>query len=285
MAVIKIVKTKTALVAEGGGMRGIFCAGVLDVFFENKFDPFDLYIGVSAGACNLASHLSGQHRRNYNIYMDLMTGPEFISLKKFMRGGHLMDLDYLWDTIDVRIPLAVKDIFKKKKKEFIITGTNALSGEPVYIQPTPENCSLALKASSAVPLLYRHFIDISGIDMVDGGVADPIPVIEAFRRGARNIVIIRTRPPEYYKTKGLENIVSSLAMRKFPNLSKAVAGQADTYRKCMDFILNPPRDTFITQIAPVQPLRTGRTTQDRECLVADYELGRRHGEAFISAWE
>ena len=284
MAGIKRTKPRTALVVEGGGMRGIFCAGVLDVFYENLFDPFDLYIGVSAGACNLASHLAEQHRRNYTIYMDLMTVPEFISMKKFMHGGHFLDLDYLWDVIDAKIPLAIDAIFKKRNKEFIITGTSVESGMPVYIHPTPDICSLALKASSAIPLLYRKYIEVSGVALVDGGVADPIPAGEAYRRGAREIVVIRSRPAEYCKTKGFENIISSFALRKHRNLSAAIARQADTYQRNMDFILTPPRNVSIRQIAPGQQLLTGRTTQKKMCLIADYELGRRLGESFINGW-
>jgi predicted patatin/cPLA2 family phospholipase len=278
-------KPGIALVTEGGGMRGIFCAGVLDVFMEQKFSPFDLYIGVSAGACNLASHLAGQHRRNFRIYTRLMTRPEFISLKKFISGSHLMDLDYLWSTINIEDPLAVTEIYRDNSSDFIVVGSSVETGKAVYLQPRPEDCSESLKASSAVPLLYRGFLEINGIMLVDGGVADPIPAIEAYRRGARRIVVIRTRPALYRKTKGLENFLSSFAMRKWPELSKAIKNQADTYGRCVDFILNPPADVEIIQIAPDAPLKCGRTTQKKELLLSDYELGRKHGEMFARSWE
>jgi predicted patatin/cPLA2 family phospholipase len=281
----KSSKLKTALVAEGGGMRGIFSAGVLDVFMEKKFDPFDMHIGASAGACNLASHLAGQHKRNFRIYTRMMTRPEFISMKKFLSGKHMMDLDYLWDAIDIEDPLDVKEIYRDKRRDFIVTGTSVDTGEASYMKPTAEDCSVSLKASSAVPLLYRGFLEINGTRMVDGGVADPIPAAEAYRRGFRTIVVIRTRPPEYRKTKGFENYLSSLATKKWPRLSEAVKDQAGTYGRCVNFILNPPADAEILQIAPEEPLKSGRTTQDMERLLADYELGRKHGEQFISRWK
>src|SRR5512135_324999 len=96
---------KRALVVEGGGMRGIFSAGVLDAFLEQDFDPFDIYIGVSAGACNLSSQVAGQYRRNFRIYTNQMVRPEFISVGKFLRGGHYMDLDWLWETFQRVDPL------------------------------------------------------------------------------------------------------------------------------------------------------------------------------------
>ncbi len=274
----------TALVVEGGGMRGIFAAGVLDVFMERGFDPFDLFIGVSAGACNLASHLAAQHGRNFRIYTRIMTRPDFISAKKFLRGGHYMDLDYLWDAIDAEDPLDIPAIVRGRR-DYLITATSVERAAPVYIAPTAGNCNDSLKASSSIPLLYRRFITVNGEALVDGGVSDPLPAREARRRGARTIVVIRTRPAAYVKKKGIENRVSSLATGRHPALSRAILGQAGTYGSCMDFILSPPADTRIFQVAPADALATGRTTQDVRTLTADYELGRKLGDGFIDRWE
>jgi predicted patatin/cPLA2 family phospholipase len=90
-------KKNSALVVEGGGMRGVFSAGVLNAFGTTGFDPFDLYIGVSAGACNLAAHLAEQHNRNYHVTTAYSATSRFINLLRFIRGGHYMDLDWLWD--------------------------------------------------------------------------------------------------------------------------------------------------------------------------------------------
>ncbi|MBP7734872.1 MAG: patatin family protein [Spirochaetes bacterium] len=285
MTVKKNTTLKCALVVEGGGMRGIFPAGVLDVFLEKKFDPFGLYVGVSAGACNLASHLAGQHERNFRIYTQLMTRPGFISLRKFLQGGHLMDLDYLWDLIDDQEPLSLEEIFKHKGKEYVVVGTNANLGIPVYMRTNERNCNECLKASSAVPLLYRGIVEIDSTHYVDGGVTDPIPAMEAYRRGARIITVIRTRPAHFRKKKGIENYISSFATRAWPKLSDAVKAQAETYSRCVDFILNPPNDATIIQIAPETQLRTGRTTQDIGSLLADYKTGRKIGEEFVFRWE
>ena len=78
-------------------MRGVFSTGVLDGFLERQFDPFHLYVGVSAGATSIAAYLAEMHGRNRRIYTELSTGPEFINLARFLRGGHLMDLDWLWN--------------------------------------------------------------------------------------------------------------------------------------------------------------------------------------------
>ena len=284
MARRRVERIQTALVAEGGGMRGIFTAGVLDVFLEHTFDPFDIYIGVSAGACNLSSHLARQHRRNFRVIVNLMTRPAFISRKKFLSGGHMMDLDYLWDVMREEEPLDVENIIRIRRKKFFIVATSVETGGPIYLEPTKEDCLICLKASSAVPLLYRGFVTLGGSRLVDGGVSDPIPAREAYRRGARRIVVIRTRPPDYVKTKGFENYISSFATRRWPRLSRAILHQADTYRQCVAFILNPPQDAEVCQIAPPAPLKSTRTTRDTKLLLADYETGRRAGEEFMKNW-
>src|SRR5512142_2104419 len=96
---------RAAIVVEGGAMRGVFSAGVLDVFLEKDFDPFDLAIGVSAGACNLASHLARQHGRNKRCYFDLMTQREFFDRRRLFSRRSVLDLDWLWDMLADREPL------------------------------------------------------------------------------------------------------------------------------------------------------------------------------------
>ena len=93
------------LLVEGGAMRGIFTTGVLDGFLEARFNPFDLFIGVSSGAANLAAYLAEMPKRNFRIYTDYSLRPEFISFKRFIRGGHLMDLDWLWEKTIAEIRL------------------------------------------------------------------------------------------------------------------------------------------------------------------------------------
>ena len=120
---------KTALVVEGGGMRGIFAAGVLDAFLQERFNPFDLLIGVSAGAITLASYLSGQYQRYYRIITGPMNMKEFLSFRRFVRGGHLMDLDWLWEYAAEHEPLDTKAATCNPAHEYLVGVTDALTGE------------------------------------------------------------------------------------------------------------------------------------------------------------
>ena len=120
--------SESALVVEGGALRGVFSTGLLDGFLEAQFNPFDLFIGVSSGASNLAAYLAGMIGRNRNIYMDYSLRKEFISFPKFLRGGHLLDLDWLWDITIREIRLDLATIYARKKP-FIVVLTDVQTGD------------------------------------------------------------------------------------------------------------------------------------------------------------
>lgn len=265
-------------------MRGIFSSGVLDAFAEAGFHPFDLAIGTSAGACTLASHLAGQTGRNRRVFLNQMSRPEFISPWRYLRGGHLMELDWLWEVLDHEDRLDVEAATSRPGTEFVVVATCAATGRPLYFRPEAGDLNPVLKGSSAVPVLYRGPLQFKNETVVDGGVADPIAVKEAYRRGARNILVIRTRPSDYLKSPGLETTLGRWALSEFQQLADAIRRQAETYQKAVEFIRNPPPDCTILEVAPDRPLRTGRTTQDRKKLEADYQLGRKLGLRAMADW-
>src|SRR5271166_5563336 len=145
--------TRSAIVVEGGAMRGIFSVGVLDVFLERGFEPFDLAIGASAGACNLASHVARQEGRNRRAYFDLMTRREFIDVRRAALGRSAVDLDWLWATLAEREPLDIEAI-GRSPVEFVVVATSAETGEPLYVRPRSDAIFDALKGSCALPGLY-----------------------------------------------------------------------------------------------------------------------------------
>src|SRR5688572_13075339 len=144
--------SKAAIVVEGGAMRGIFAAGVLDVFLEESFSPFDFAIGSSAGACNLASHLAGQHGRNRRCYLTQMRRAEFVDARRFLRGGHWLDIDYLWTAFDREDPLDVVAA-AANPTPLVVAATDVDGGTATFLEPGAAELSEALRASSAVPIL------------------------------------------------------------------------------------------------------------------------------------
>ena len=275
--------TKNALVVEGGAMRGIFSAGILDTFLREGFDPFDLYIGVSAGAGNIAAFLADMYQRNYKIYTDYSLHPEFISWKKFLAGGHLIDLDWMWDMTIREIRLDLKKLFSKKK-EFLIVATSVETGRAVYLQPDDSTCEAYLKASSALPLLYRNFPKINGRMMTDGGIADAVPVIEAYRRGAKNVMVLRSRQSDYVKKDSAATTIHAMLLRKYHNLSRAMRTRTAMYMKSIDFIKHPPTDARVIEVSPPDSFRTSRLTKDVSILETDYRMGVQEGTRAIERW-
>jgi len=273
-----------ALIVEGGGMRGVFAAGILDAFHEQKFDPFNLYIGVSAGACNLASHLAGQYKRNYRCYTDYMLRPEFISAGKYLRGGHFMDLDWFWDYVDKYDTLDRGSATSLGNKKFLVVTTDVETGEALYTEAESGILDDLLKGSSSVPVMYRNFVKIYGHSVTDGGVADSIPVQEAYRRGARKIMVIRSRPSDYVKSSFFESKILPMIFSSYPALKKALQMREKRYMESVEFLKNPPADAEIIEIAPVE-IRTGRTTRNRAIIENDYFQGHVRGYSVVSAFK
>lgn len=273
-----------ALIVEGGGMRGVFAAGILDAFYEQKFNPFNLYIGVSAGACNLASHLAGQYKRNYRCYTNYMLQPEFISAKKYLRGGHFMDLDWFWDYVDKHDTLDRESATSLGDKKFLVVTTDVETGEALYTEAQSEILDDLLKGSSSVPLMYRNFVKVYGRRVTDGGVSDSIPVQEAYRLGARRIMVIRSRTADYVKSSFFESRILPVIFSSYPALKRALQTREKRYMESVEFIKNPPADAEIIEIAPAE-IRTGRTTRNREIIEYDYLQGHVRGYAVVSALE
>ncbi|MBL4559581.1 MAG: patatin family protein [Labilibaculum sp.] len=275
--------SKTALVVEGGAMRGIFAAGVLDQFIEKEFNPFHSVIGVSAGAVNASAYLSKQKERNLKMFTDYSLRPEYISWKKFLRGGHLMDLDWSWDITTRELPIDL-DVLFANNPDFEIGVTLNSDGRSVFIKPNAESLSHVMKASCTVPLFYRNFLKIDNQIVSDGGVSAPIPIQRAVEKGATKIMVIRSRPNSYRMKKGIESKLASFLFRKHPGLVKALLNRPDNYNSSIDFIQNPPENFQIIDICPPENFKTKRFTQDYQTLIKDYELGLEMGQNAIEKW-
>ena len=276
---------KSALIVEGGGMRSIFAAGVLNAFGNAGFDPFDLYIGVSAGACHLASHLAGQNDRNFDITLQYSMTPDFINPWRFLRGGHLMDLDWMWEQTVTYYRLNLKHIDEKlrtQNKEYLIVATSMETGEALYLCPDENTLEHYLKVSSSLPILYRNVLEVNGEKATDGGMADSIPVREAYCRGATDITVIRSRSADYIKKESpIALAIFSLYFRKYPRLVEKFRKRVENYNASVEFIHSPPEGVRIMEIAPPDNIAIGRTTKNETPLRAAYETGIDYGNKFI----
>ncbi len=285
----------TALVVEGGAMRGIFSSGVLDAFLESGFNPFEICIGVSAGATNIAAYLAGMQGRNYQVYTDYSLRPEFISVRRFLAGGHLMDLDWLWDVTIKELRLDIEAILSSHS-HYYMTLTRVADGQAVYTLPDRDNLEQMLKASSAMPVFYRKFVPVPGLNgsrpedgalsdlYVDGGIADPIPVLEAYRRGAARILVLRSRPRDYRMQRRRLNVMMRIALRRYPQLRACLHDRPARYNRALDFMRRPPDDVQLIEVNPPEEFESSRLTKDPEVLNRDYRRGLELGAAVAEDW-
>lgn len=274
----------TALVVEGGALRGVFSTGLLDGFLERRFNPFDFFIGVSSGASNLAAYLAGMIGRNSRIYMDYSLRPEFISLSRFIRGGHLIDLDWLWETTIREIRLDLAAVYAHRKP-FLVVMTDVQTGEALYHPTSADDLEHLLKASSAVPLLYRGYPQVGGRPMTDGGVADALPVGEAIRRGARRIMVVRSRKKAYVKERGPAEYLLRWAVRRHPLLKRAISRRVEVYNHSVTVIRNPPPGISIVEVCPPEDFQVTRLGKDLKILQEGYDQGRSLAGEAIERWE
>jgi predicted patatin/cPLA2 family phospholipase len=273
----------TALVVEGGALRGVFSTGVLDGFLEARFNPFDFYIGVSSGASNLAAYLAEMTGRNHTIYMDYSLRPEFISFPRFFRGGSLIDLDWLWDITIREIRLDLATIFSKNKP-FIVVLADVQSGEALYKVTNAQDLEHVLKASSAMPLFCRGYHRVEGRPMTDGGVVDAIPIAKAIHCGARRIMVIRSRRRDYIKKHSMSDYFMRQCMWRYPLLKQVMAKRVWRYNESVALIRKPPDGISIVEICPPQNFRVSRLSQDRFILQEGYEQGRAMAAEAMASW-
>ena len=258
-------------------MRGIFSTGVLDAFYDHHYRPFDFCLGVSAGSTNLAAWLAHQRGRNHKVITDYSCRPQFISFKRFLWGGHWLDLDWLWDITIREIRLDLEAFAEQPIPLYVVTA-KVTDGQAAYIRATPENLEQLLKASCSVPIVYRRFTMIGGEPMTDGGVADSIPVIKAYEMGARDITVILSRPAGYRKRPPRSPWLLRRILWKTPQLAEAMITRASRYNHSIDFIEKPPPGCRIRVIAPPRTFAVGRMTTDFAKLREGYEMGLKAAE-------
>ncbi|MCD9498461.1 patatin family protein [Photobacterium carnosum] len=199
---------KIALIVQGGGQRGIFSAGVLDSFLDHQFDPFELYIGTSAGALNLSSFISRQPRFGYHFIRDVSMDDKFFNLYKYLSKQQPMNLEWALQQVSSSglYPLDVATAHKTLMcRTALACATRKDTLQDYYLPMYQQDWQDVLLASCAIPLLYNQPVNMDELQWVDGGVSAAIPVKEAWRRGADLVVVIRTEPLEYSDTDSSDN--------------------------------------------------------------------------------
>ncbi|MBQ6947379.1 MAG: patatin family protein [Clostridia bacterium] len=269
---------KTGLILEGGAMRGLFTAGVLDVLMENDVS-FDGVIGVSAGAafgCNYKSKQSGRVLRYNKQYCK---DPRYCSFRSLIKTGDLYGADFCYRQLPETLDPFDDATFAADPTEFYVVCTDVATGEPVY-QKLEQSNGVALdwlRASASMPLVSTP-VEIDGKKMLDGGIADSIPVAYFEKIGYDRNVIILTQPQGYQKKKNSALPLMRLALHKYPAIVKAMQRRHEVYNETLDYIAGLEAEGKALVIRPPQTLQVGHVEHDPERLQTAYDLGRAEGE-------
>lgn len=273
----------TALIVEGGAMRSVFSAGILDGFIERQFNPFQYYYGVSAGANNIATYIAGELGKSLEIYTELALDKEFINYSRFFKGGHLLNLDWLADKIFKTNKIMPSKVIKPNRPFFIVV-TEVQTGKASYIQATTDNFKDLIKASASLPILYRDFPIINGKPVTDGGVADGIPLKKAIEHGAKRIMIIRSRHKTYQKRDSIYHKYLRWKLKKNTHLVKTMENRVQIYNETLGIINKPPEKISLLEICPPKDFPMGRFSRDIKTLKEGYYLGRNIANSTINQW-
>jgi predicted patatin/cPLA2 family phospholipase len=272
---------KRALVVEGGAMRGIFAAGILDAFIEQDYYPFDFVIGVSAGSTAALSYLSGDYQRTYKVFQSHATRKEFINFRRALTGGHLTDVKWLMEE-SARDEVLNEEGFLQRGIPLYVVSTRIRDGKPCYSEITLDNLGHVLPATCAIPIAYKDYPKVKGMAMADGGLSDSIPVETAYSWGARDITVIVSQRHGYRK-RPANRMFANLVLRKQPALARATRQRYDHYNRSLDFIDSPPEDCAVRLLAPGPEFKVGRLCRNTRLLRNGYLHGRTVGRQFIKA--
>ena len=264
---------KTGLILEGGAMRGLFTAGILDVFTE-KGIKFDGMIGVSAGAvfgCNFKSAQAGRTLR-YNV--KYCKDPRYCSYRSLIKTGDLYGADFCYNKIPFELDVFDNDAFAANPMEFHVGCTDVVTGKPVYrkIDVCDRESLEWMRASASMPLVSR-IVEVGGKKMLDGGISDSIPIKYFESIGYDRNVVVLTQPRGYVKQRNKMLPIVKATLGKYPGIYEAMKIRHEMYNETTAYIAEKEKKGEILVIRPKAPLPTGHIEHDAENLRQAHRLG------------
>ena len=214
----------TGIIDVGGGMRGVFTAGVYDYLLDHGVF-FEYALGVSAGSANLMSYLAGQRGRSKRFYVNYSGRREYMSLGNLLRKGSYLDLDYIYSTLtnDGGEDPVDYDVFAARPGQYVVAATNAETGTCRFFTKAdlPRNCYDVIKASCALPIACKPY-RVDGVPYFDGGVADPVPYQKALDDGCSRMVVLLTRPRDFVRPPQKHMAAARRSLRAYPKALEAL---------------------------------------------------------------
>lgn len=276
-----MAERKTGLVLEGGGVRGIYTAGVLDVFMDNGL-TFDGVVGVSAGAIHACSYLSGQKGRSIRYYRKYVSDPRFMSFRSWLKTGDIVGAEFCYHTLPDELDIYDHEAFLRNPTPYYAVCTDVETGKPEYIRLTDMRGQIEyLRASASLPYFSR-IVALDGRKYLDGGCSDSIPVEAAQRMGYGRNVVVLTRDASYRKSPEM-TALAKLVYRKYPAFVRTLENRHVMYNGQVALVERLAREGSAFVIRPSAPLEVGRMENDPEKVQQAYERGRADAEAALGS--
>ena len=262
----------SALILEGGGMRGVYTAGVLDCFIDNNIE-FSACYAVSAGACHCCSYLSKQRRRAFDVNVDYLKDKHYASLYSLITTGNFFGVKMIYDDIPNKLNLYDYDEFNKYQGTFKAVVTNIETGKAEYIDiKDVKKDIIYVRASSSLPM-FAKIVNINGKKYLDGGVSDPIPLKKSQSDGNLKNVVILTRDINYRKEPNKFMPLLNIVYKKYPKLLKCLKERHIHYNHTLDYIKREEKNGDIFVIRPRKPVKLGRLEKNKSKLYDLYKQG------------
>ncbi len=267
---------KTGLVLEGGAMRGIYTAGVLDVFLENGI-KVDGVVGVSAGAIHGCSYVSGQHGRSIRYYKKYAKDKRFMSLWSLLSTGSLVGEKFCYHDIPFELDPFDFEAFEQSPTKFFVTCTNLESGRAEYIYCDEFRTKMDyMRASASMPYVSKT-VEIEGRKYLDGGVADSIPLAASCRLGYEKNIVVLTQVKDYIKPAQKMGFQTKL-YAQYPKFLKSIERRHLVYNNSRALIDRLEKKGEVLVICPSEDLKIKRMEKDLDKIQMMYDLGRYDAE-------
>lgn len=269
------MKEKIGVVDVGGGLRGVYAAGVFDYCLDNGI-TFDLGIGVSAGSANLASYAANQPQRNLQFYTEYAMRKEYMGWGNFFLKKSFINLDYVYGTLsnsDGESPLNHSQL-QKNPMEFLVVATEANTGCAKYFDKkdlAQDNYDI-FKASSAIPFVCKPYF-IEDLPYYDGALSDPVPIEKAFHTGCDKVVLVLTLPVDTVRNSYTDKLLANRIKKKYPLAADKLTQRSAQYNAGIALAKHYEAQGKVLIIAPDDTRGIGTLTRDTAALQQLYKKG------------
>ena len=265
---------KKGLVLEGGAMRGLFTAGIIDVLMEENIE-LDGVIGVSAGACFGCNYKSRQIGRTLRYNLKYCKDPRMSGIRSLLFTGDIYGAEFCYRDIPKKLDIFDTKTFTDSPVEFHVVATDVNTGLPAYHKCTDggDNDLDWIRASASMPLVSR-IVDVDGRQLLDGGISDSVPLKYYQSIGYDRNLVILTRPRGYIKEKNKMLPLMRIRLRKYPNLLIAMENRHNDYNESIKYIWDAEKKGTTFVLCPDEELPINRVEHNPDRIQNVYDIGR-----------